>query len=556
MGKSVYNEVTPVLKLSKHKKTSREKTDSPYLLRSGSPSALSAQSMTTAAATTSSLAYAGNSPSIDPTKWPGSLTRFVNDSFVRSNQLNDADKAIFNHQLLALIAQAADQGKVWENNWSIQKVPVLDGGPAAVQLECNSRVQTVNDWPPALIALGKRCLDKAATLNDSKRTQLNGHLETLVLMAQTQGKMLVNDWTRQKVPILDKSCKEVELECNLPKVLPKVTGDNGTDFDSVTRKRQRMERFSSPLATPEASKKPKSRTSNGTFVGHCTDLEKNYLRLTSESDPAKVRPEHVLVKSMEHVLRRYRSEGAPYSYLNTQFKSIRQDLTVQHIKSDLTLRVYEAHARIAIENNDLGEFNQCQSQLKYLYFTKKKLLGDRLSGDFYDLELEFTCYRILYMLMTGNHSEIYKIKYEVYFNEAELQKLRQSAVFASVENSFELHHCQIVGGYHQFFSIYNTFNTENKLPLACHLIKHFLLKKERVKALNIILKAYRKIAVPFLTSELKFDSEDDFSAFLKGHKLLQFVTNTSEFDCVASRAVIQSITVDTGFRKIDIKGQI
>lgn len=57
----------------------------------------------------------------------------------------------------------------------------------------------------------------------------------------------------------------------------------------------------------------------------------------------------------------------PYKWANEQFKSIRQDLSIQHIKNDFTVRAYELHAKAAAENGDLQEFNQCATQLRELY---------------------------------------------------------------------------------------------------------------------------------------------------------------------------------------------
>ena len=39
-------------------------------------------------------------------------------------------------------------------------------------------------------------------------------------------------------------------------------------------------------------------------------------------------------------------------------------LQVQHIRNEFTVKVYEMHARLCLENADLGEFNQCQSQVR------------------------------------------------------------------------------------------------------------------------------------------------------------------------------------------------
>jgi hypothetical protein len=84
------------------------------------------------------------------------------------------------------------------------------------------------------------------------------------------------------------------------------------------------------------------------LVGRCMNLEKKYFRLTSAPDPDNVRPLPVLEKTLELLKKKWREEQN-YSYICDQFKSLRQDLTVQHIKSNFTVNVYEIHARIALE---------------------------------------------------------------------------------------------------------------------------------------------------------------------------------------------------------------
>lgn len=127
-----------------------------------------------------------------------------------------------------------------------------------------------------------------------------------------------------------------------------------------------------------------------TVVGLSTKLEKPYLRLTSAPDPKTVRPLPILQQTLELLKKKWRAESN-YAYVCDQFKSMRQDLTVQRIKNDFTVKVYEIHARIALEKGDLGEYNQCQSQLRTLY-------AYGLSG----CQMEFLAYRILYLLHTRN----------------------------------------------------------------------------------------------------------------------------------------------------------
>ena len=65
-----------------------------------------------------------------------------------------------------------------------------------------------------------------------------------------------------------------------------------------------------------------------TIIGTCTDLEKQYLRLTTIPNPSNVRPEQILKKSLKMLKKKWKNNDADYNYISEQFRSIRQVLAL------------------------------------------------------------------------------------------------------------------------------------------------------------------------------------------------------------------------------------
>jgi len=76
-------------------------------------------------------------------------------------------------------------------------------------------------------------------------------------------------------------------------------------------------------------------------VGRNTSIDKPYLRITGRPDPDTVRPEPVLKIALPHFIEGFKKGSVPYDNFISQMKSIRQDLTVQHIRTAFTVEVYE-----------------------------------------------------------------------------------------------------------------------------------------------------------------------------------------------------------------------
>jgi hypothetical protein len=152
----------------------------------------------------------------------------------------------------------------------------------------------------------------------------------------------------------------------------------------LQRRNERAERFLPSAAdlalaaarTAASAPAYHANTQGGALRGQSVMLEKSYMRLTTLPNAADVRPLPVLREAFELVQRKWEAER-DYVYACDMLKAIRQDLTVQHLtqsdgsRADFALRVYEAHATIALQSGDLGEFGACQAALVPLHATRR-----------------------------------------------------------------------------------------------------------------------------------------------------------------------------------------
>nr|XP_041568892.1 LOW QUALITY PROTEIN: leukocyte receptor cluster member 8 [Taeniopygia guttata] len=198
--------------------------------------------------------------------------------------------------------------------------------------------------------------------------------------------------------------------------------------------------------------------------GTCQEVTKRYLRLTCAPDPSTVRPVPVLRQALA-LVRSHWAEHRDYAWACEQLKSIRQDLTVQGVRTEFTVEVYETHARIALEKGDHEEFNQCQTQLKALY-------GESLAG----CEGEFTAYRILYCLFTNSSGEL----------TTELALLPPNLRSdPAVTHALAVRAAWALGLYSRFFRL------QRSAPAMGPRLIDLFAERERRRALRAFLKAFR-----------------------------------------------------------------
>lgn len=397
------------------------------------------------------------SPANDAPKkveWPQTVRDYVNRCFAAESRLDGVSKEDMEKKLKEVITDAAKRNMLYTYQWDIMLLPqqMIAEERKRAALGLHALPPNFVPPPPPQVPLPFAASGFPPILSgaDHLRKRKSSEFE-----ADNNDNQLNAPWRAKKGGALeDRIEKRQRLD----------TGTMSKSNHELEKRKRRFEDARSGSSSPrKAAAPPEPKEPLGPVVGQCQKLEKNYFRLTSAPNPNDVRPLPILKQTLELLKKKWR-DNSNYGYINDQFKSLRQDLTVQHIKNDFTTTVYEIHARIALEQGDLGEYNQCQTQLKALH---RQNLGGH--------PVEFKAYRILYYIHTCSRAEMNDVLSELTPADKKSKPIKHALAVRSA---------LALGNYHQFFKLY--LDPPN---MGAYLMDKFI-ERERLAALACVSKAY------------------------------------------------------------------
>ena len=296
---------------------------------------------------------------------------------------------------------------------------------------------------------------------------------------------------------------------------------SGLDAEEMAKRNERAQKYRQHLVEPSVSSPEIGGSVNVQFefgadeedlfekteqyavIGTCKTLEKRYLRLTAAPDPALVRPEPVLAQWLAKLEKLWAKREKEWKYIEDQMRAIRQDLTVQNLRGPFTTRVYELNARWALESGDLGQFNQCQTQLKQLHATSSDL----------NTKAEFLAYRLLYYFFQN-----LRVDEQIFLNQ--LISTQELRTHLFIRFAMAVRSAATTNNFSKYFSLAKQARTGNSERVASNT--KFLLQafdaRQNVSALIVLSRAVATpIAVTWLQELLDFESPQACSAFLAEH---------------------------------------
>ncbi len=247
------------------------------------------------------------------------------------------------------------------------------------------------------------------------------------------------------------------------------------------------------------------KTGQYSVVGTCKTMEKRYLRLTSAPDPGLVRPEPVLTKWLAELTRLWTSRSKEWKYIEDQMRAIRQDLTVQNLRGAFTRTVYELNARWALESGDLGQFNQCQTQLIQLH----ENASSELPGD---IRAEFYAYRLLYYTFQN-----LRVDEQIFLNRVLGDTSIRTHPF--MQFALRVRMATVTSNFSLYFRLERKArNNDPSAPPHAQYLMHAFQSRQRMQALVVLTRAIATpISAAWLTDMLAFTREEECVGFLTEH---------------------------------------
>ncbi|KAI8911175.1 SAC3/GANP/Nin1/mts3/eIF-3 p25 family-domain-containing protein [Entophlyctis helioformis] len=404
------------------------------------------------------------------TDWPESLANYCRRVM---DKVSPEKEAAVNKRLKAIILKARKSNALWTTDWDQMPLPAADDSSEVHLLQLSAASKKRKAAATAAAASGKGMAGKLGNGKGAGKGAA-GTSDAVDGVGwsfdATRKPLLPPD---QSLAHLPPSLRAAEIERRDERLKRFKAREDEEARDRARREREVEEaRRANLRSLADGEENPDvADWDENTIVGTCTKLEKSYLRLTSAPDPSTVRPLHILRQTLEMLKGKWKDEHN-YTYVCDQFKSLRQDLTVQRIKNEFTVQ------------GDLGEYNQCQAQLKQLY----KIYNIAGNTD------EFVAYRILYMLHTTNRRDIINTVAELTPEEKRGE---------CVQHALAVRSSMTTSDYQSFFTLY-----QEAPKMSGYLMDKFI-DRERQVALRILLRAFRPtLRVEYIAVVLGFIPRD------------------------------------------------
>ncbi|CAD8118925.1 unnamed protein product [Paramecium sonneborni] len=405
---------------------------------------------------------------------------------------SDDERNLMEQYLKATIAEAKRKNEYSVRDWSKFPLPTL---PRENQIRTQSlfsqSLQIKQSTAMALNSLGQ-----TSKFGAPSQAQPIGPAQKITASTSIQNLMSLNDQLKQQqVDAINQNHmknKKSEYSIDLAmlqigKLQPNATIQIKQQQKQIKKKIEEEDQF---IQT------------NMKITGTCEDLEKPYYRLTGLPDPNTIRPEHILKKALNHILEKWKNCQADYNFTIEQFRSIRQDLLVQHIENRFTVQVYEENARICLECGDFPRYESCWTMLCDLY--EMISISEGKDVNFIGNKVEFDSYRIVYLTMLNKQDQLVKI-------------LHQNSDDQRIKFALGIRESYKCGNYVKLFKDYKEAG-----ETMGSIINHFLVRI-RVKALKQIVKTYiSNIELEYLAQLLAFQDVDQFRQFMQYFDLVRF----------------------------------